>query len=176
MIKDSSKIQLEAKTPTRASVTLEETQVSDSKIVIYGLPHNAIAAKIDTFTSPDTILAGTRGECKRADYVILSDDNDKKLILYIEIKLKRKEEKHLIEQLKGAVCFIGFCKEVAKQFWYNPTFLSDFDCRFVVFTHTGSIRKRSTRIDKDHQKNDTPEKALKISYTQKYEFSQLVGR
>ena len=176
MIKDTSKVQLEIKNENRASVTLTEPDAPDSKVVVRGLPHNAIVIKVDTFPSLDTIFTGIKEECKRSDYVIVANSNEKKVVLYVELKLTKKQEKHLIKQLKGAVCFIGYCKEIAREFWNDPDFLSNFNYRFVVFTHTGgSIRKRSTRISNKHRKNDTPEKALKIAYTQKFDFNHLTS-
>ena len=78
-------------------------------------------------------------------------------------------------QLKGSVCFVGYCKEIAKEFWHKNDFLSEFESRFVSITRTGSINKKRTRINKENTPNNTPERMLKLSYPHKPQFNQLVG-
>jgi len=176
MIMDSAKVDIEPKSGSdKASVTLKEPQSSASKVVIFGLPHNAIVIRVDAFKSPDTILTETRGQRKRADYIILANKNGKKNILHIEIKTTKDSEKNIIKQLKGSVCFVGYCKEIAKEFWYENDFLSEFNHRFVSITRTSSIPKRKTRTEKKWENNDTPEHMMKLSYPHKPQFNRLVG-
>ena len=176
MIKNSAKVDIEYKSgSSKASVTLIESQSPTSKVVIPGLPLDVIVIKVDTFKSPDTILTETNGQRKRADYIIVADKNGKKNILHIEIKTTTGKEKDTINQLKGSVCFVGYCKEIAREFWNESKFLSEFSHRFVCFTRTGSIKKRPTRIEKKHLLNDTPAHMLKVSYTSNYHYNHLVG-
>lgn len=71
MIKDSARIQL-SEHNDRMQVELTEPRHAQSSTIIYAVPENAVVIKVDTFTSPDAVFAGTRGECKRADFVIVS--------------------------------------------------------------------------------------------------------
>ena len=120
MIKDSAKVNLESRSdPDKASVTLKEPQSPTSKVVVFGLPLDAIVIKVDAFKSPDTILTEARGQRKRSDYIIVANKNGKKNILHIEIKTTKGNVKDIIMQLKGSVCFVGYCKEIAKEFWYK---------------------------------------------------------
>ena len=176
MITDSAKVDIEPQSSSNmASVTLKEPQSSVSKVEIRGLPLNAIVIKVDAFKSPDMILTEARGQRKRSDYIIVADKNDKKNILHIEIKTTKSKEKDIISQLKGSVCFVGYCKEIAKEFWHENYFLSKFESRFVSITHTGSINKKPTRINKKHNPNDTPKHMMKLSYPNKLQFNRLVG-
>ena len=114
MIMDSAKVDIEHKSGSnKASVTLKEPQSPASKVEIFGLPHNAIVIKVDAFKSPDTILTETRGQRKRSDYIIVANENNKKSILYIEIKTTKGKEKDIIMQLKGSVCFGSLVSRVA---------------------------------------------------------------
>ncbi|MFV9629892.1 MAG: hypothetical protein ACNYWM_02270, partial [Methanosarcinales archaeon] len=70
---------------------------------------------------------------------------------------------------------VGYCKEIAKEFWYENDFLSEFNPRFVSITRTGSIDKKGTRINKKNVPNDTPERMMKLSYPHKPQFNRLVG-
>ena len=177
MIEDSAKVNIESKSgSSKASVTLIESQSPTSKVVISGLPLDAIVIKVDAFKSPDTILTEARGQRKRADYIIVANKNDKKNILHIEIKTTKSTEKDIIKQLKGSVCFVGYCKEIANKFWHETDFLSEFEYRFVSITRTGSINKKPTRIIKKHKPNDTPERMMKLSYPYKPQFNLLVGQ
>ncbi len=176
MIKNSAKVNIESKSGSnKASVTLKESQSPTSEVTIYGLPLDAIVIKMDEFKSPDTILTETRGQRKRADYIIVANRNGKKNILHIEIKTTIGNEKDIVKQLKGSVCFVGYCKEIAKEFWYENDFLSEFNPRFVSITRTGSIDKKGTRINKKNVPNDTPERMMKLSYPHKPQFNRLVG-
>lgn len=176
MIMDSAKVDIEPKSGSnKASVTLKEPQSPTSEVTIYGLPHNAIVIKVDAFKSPDTILTEARGQRKRSDYIIVANNNDKMNILHIEIKTTKGIEKDIIKQLKGSVCFVGYCKEIAKEFWHEKDFLSEFEFRFVSITRTGSINKKRTQINKKYNPNDTPERMMKLSYPHKPQFNRLVG-
>ena len=176
MIENSAKVNLESgSNPDKASVTLKEPQSPTSEVTIYGLPLDAIVIKVDAFKSPDTILTEARGQRKRSDYIIVSSKNNKKSILHIEIKTTKGNAKDIIEQLKGSVCFVGYCKEIAKEFWHENGFLSEFESRFVSITRTGSIDKKRTRINKENTPNNTPERMMKLSYPHKPQFNQLVG-
>ena len=175
MIKNSAKVNIESKSgSSKASVTLIESQSPTSKVVISGLPFDAIVIKVDAFKSPDTILTETNSQRKRADYIIVANKNGKKNILHIEMKTTNDGNKNIIKQLKGSSCFVGYCKEIAKEFWNEEKFLSEFHPRFVCFAHTGSIKKKTTRIKK-HKHNGTPERMMKLSYPHKPQFNQLVG-
>ena len=175
MIQDSAKVNIESKTgSSRASVTLVESQSPTSKVLISGLPLDAIVIKVDAFKSPDTILTETNSQRKRADYIIVANKNGKKNIVHIEIKTTKAREKDIINQLKGSVCFVGYCKAIAEEFWSDYNFLSEFNPRFVSFTRTGSIQKRSTRPGNKYRLNDTPANMLKVSYTNNYHYNHLV--
>jgi len=175
MIYDSAKVNIESKSGSnKASVTLIESQSPTSKVVISGLPLDAIVIKVDAFKSPDTILTETNNQRKRADYIIVANKNGKKNIVHIEMKTTTAREKDIINQLKGSVCFVGYCKAIAEQFWNDNKFLSEFNPRFVSFTRTGSVQKRPTRPGNKYLLNDTTAHMLKVSYTNEYHYNHLV--
>ncbi len=65
-------------------VKLYETQAPDVNVEIRDLPEDAVIIKADDFPPPDTIFKGEKGECCRADYILISEKE--KCILYIELK------------------------------------------------------------------------------------------
>lgn len=174
MIKDGAKVPLLEK-HGKKSVVLSEPQHPDSSVTIAGMPDNAIVIKADAFKSPDTVFTGLHGECKRADFVIVADTDNKKSIICIEMKAKKASEKEIIQQLSGAKCFIVYCQTVGKSFWKQRDFLAGYSLRFISIGHT-SIPKRRTRIDRSAGTHDRPERMLKISSPHHLQFDQLAGR
>ncbi len=158
----------------RPWVDLEEFAAAHPPVRIRGLPDDAVVIKVDAFRAPDSIFAGTRGECKRADYVIIADTGGKKRILFIELKQGTKPKHEVIKQLRGAQCFIKYCQEIGRHFWKERGFLDGFEPRFVSVKQI-RLAKRKMRTTQDQRPNDTPERMLVISRPNDLEFNHLVG-
>lgn len=181
MIKDTAKLDIihdQRKKSGKKKIDLTEPQHPNSKVTISGLPDNVIAIKADSFKSPDTILNGSRRECKRSDFIIIAEfDNNKKVILFIEMKAASKEEIEVVAQLTGSLCLISYVREIGKQFWKQKDFLKNYLYRFVSISHT-NISKTNTRpprVNRPNGKHDRPDKMLKIAYTGNLQFEDLVG-
>ena len=159
---------------SQLSVRLEEPQQPDSAVVIKGLPNEVIVIKVDTFPAPDSIFTGTSGECRRADYVIVANEQDRKKILFIEMKRTKAPQNQIVEQFKGAACFIAYCKEVAKQFYNCNDLMAGYDFRYVSFGHT-SIAKRKTRYEKTAAHHNRPDRMLKIDWPNNLYFKHIAG-
>jgi len=153
-------------------VKLNEPQAPDSSAEIRNMPSDALVIKVDAFHAPNDMFNGGNGECKRADYVIISAE--KKCILYIEIKRTKDRWEQVVKQLIGAKCFMVYCQEVGKSFWKEKNFLCEYKHRFISIGHT-SIPKRKTRITRNSPKHDSPEKAMKVEWPSYLQFNQLVG-
>jgi hypothetical protein len=172
MIKESARVKLQIE-HERLIVYLCEPQDSDSVTVIRNLPSDALVIKVDEFPAPQTIFNGEKGECKRADYVIIGFE--RKVILYIELKKSNtKTWTHICNQLMGAACFITYCQEIGKYFWKEKSFLDGYQHRFISIV-SNSINKTMTRELKRGDIHDTPEKALKITSPHYLQFNRLVG-
>lgn len=159
----------------RKKVLLEETQCSDSSVIIYGLPENTIAIKADAFKSRESFFSGSRGECKCADFIIVADAPNKKIILCIEMKKTKGPRIGIVQQLNGAQCLALYCQEIGKAFWGQEEFLDDYKFRFISIGHI-SIDKHKTRIDQPSGLHDKPEKMMKIDWPRYLEFNRLAGR
>ncbi|AFY74023.1 hypothetical protein Syn7502_01996 [Synechococcus sp. PCC 7502] len=122
---------------TDNKVVLKEPELSDCFVTIHGMPDEdeVIIIKADTFKSPDSVFKGEHGECKRADFIIVADTNTKKVIICVELKKTKNDEKSIIKQLIGAKCFVLYCQEIGKSFWRQPNFLRDYQYRFVSINH-----------------------------------------
>ena len=158
----------------KSETTLTEPQCPGVSVTISGLLDNVIVIKADAFTSPDTVFMGSHGECKRADFVIVADTGNKKVIICIEMKARNNGGKGIIQQLTGAQCFVGYCQEIGKAFWHQPDFLKDYVYRFVSISQI-SIAKSKTRLTRLADTHDRPDRMLKIAYPHHLQFSHLAG-
>ncbi len=171
MIKDTALVQQQNEYG-KPLVKLCEPQAPDSRATIRNLPADTVVIKVDAFCSPDNVFNGGNGECKRADYVIISAE--KKCIIYIEMKRTKDGWNQIVKQLLGAQCFIKYCQEVGKAFWGENDFLKGYKSRFISIGHT-SIAKKKTRIDKNADRHDTPQRAMKVNWPNYLQFNQIAG-
>jgi len=150
-------------------IRLQEAGIKDSVSFIRNIPSDVIVIKADEFPAPKTFFKGDNGECKRADFIIISEE--KKVILYVEMKAGAKDASHIVKQLKGASCVISYCKEIGKQFWSEARFLDGYAHRFIGIVNL-SISKRPSRY-KSAPLHDLPESFLKISSPHHLQFNKL---
>ncbi|MGB5770925.1 MAG: hypothetical protein WBM32_13810, partial [Crocosphaera sp.] len=129
MIQDEARIQL-TDNHGKKQVILPEVQ-GKYEITIRNVPENTIVIDPEKFESPKTIFKGDKGECKRADYIIISHENKKKIIIILEMKAGKATEKEVIKQLKGAECFVYYFQKIGKSFWGNSSFLNGYKYRFI---------------------------------------------
>jgi len=161
MIQDSAKLSL-TESYGRWKVELTELQHPASSVTIRGLRGNTVVIKADAFRSPHTIFNGSRGECKRADFIIIADEGNYGVIIYIEMKATKGLEKEIIQQLKGAQCFVAYCQRIGQAFWDHRTFLDGYSQRFVSIGYT-SISKKKTRVERKAGRHDRPDRFMKIT-------------
>lgn len=174
MIKDSARIEL-VDSYDKKKVELAESQQTNSSVTVLGLPDDTIVIKADAFASPKSVFNDLQGECKRADFIIVTSDGDRKTIICIEMKVGKGEtEAEIIKQLKGAKCFIVYCREIGRSFWGAPSFLDDYTYRFVSIRES-SIAKRRTRPDLQTGVHDQPDKMLKLLGKGSFQYNRLVG-
>lgn len=156
---------------------LEEPDLPNCFVTIRGMPDEDqfIVIKADQFPAPETVFNGSKGECKRADFIIFADTEKKKVILCIEMKATRKTAKEweIIQQLKGAKCCVSYCQQIGKEFWGQTKFLDSYVYRFVTIRDI-NIPKRPTQ-EKIIDNHDIPERMLKISNPQYLQFNHLIG-
>ncbi len=170
MVKDSATVPL-TEYYGKYKVDLTESKYS---VPVFGMPDNAIVIKADAFSAPDTVFKCKRGECKRADFVIIADTGTKKVILCIEMKARKDSTPEIIQQLAGAQCFVAYCREIGQTFWNQPDFLKDYIYRFISIDHI-SIGKKKTRITSEAGTHDRPERMMKIGWPHHLQFNHLVG-
>lgn len=151
---------------------------AETTVQIKGLPHESVVIRAEDFKVPRTVFNRSKGQRKRADFVIVSNDDAKRWIIYIETQAGNyKTATHIIEQLKGAQCFISYCKCIGKSFWKSEEFLDGYEPRFVNIAGL-NLEKQGSRsyspyIQAKGKLHDTPEAFLKILGSPNLYFRQL---
>lgn len=173
-------IELEEGYYGKKMVTLSESEDFHHKgysVVIHNMPEDAVVIKTDIFPSPNAVFNNGKGACKRADFVIVANTDVKNVIIFIEMKKgKGGSEQEIIQQLKGAWCFIDYCRSIGQKFWNEPKFLTSdrYLYRFVSIRDIG-INKKSLRTPHPKGVHDCPERMLKITSPHHLQFNQLIG-
>ena len=141
-------------------------QRSAYSLRIHNVPEEIIAFKADVFPAPRKIFKGEKGECKRADFIIIAGANKANWIVYIEMtsgKGGSKTKKDIEQQLRGAQCLLAYCRAIGQEFWQEPKFLEqrNYQSRFVSVRDIGiskqannnTARIRSTRQSEGYAEN-----------------------
>jgi hypothetical protein len=177
MIQESATVPLEDNYGKK-KVTLREPDLPNCFVTIHGMPNDdqVIVIKADAFTSPKAVFTGLKGECKRADFIIVVDTETTKVILCIEMKAKAKTspEWEIIQQLKGAQCFVAYCQKIGKEFWSAKQFLDAYVYRFVTIRNINIHKKPIREVITDE--HNCPERMLKISSPHHLKFNLLIGK
>jgi hypothetical protein len=169
------KPELELKEP-RKTTEPGESGEAEYVVLIRDIPSDAWAIKADLFTQPQAIFRGSKGECKRADYILISEE--KKKIIFIELKQTKEstQRNHIIEQLKGAHCLMHYCQEIVCRFWGVSNFLHGCDKRYVhINGPRPSVNKRSTCAKARPTKHDSPENHMRIAHKTYISFNELAA-
>ena len=177
MLSDAVRVPLQQQGENRPSVALTDEQ-AETTVEVKDLPHESIVIRADAFHPRKPVFEGSKDERRRADFVIVSNEENEKWIICIETQTsKSKDENRVVAQLKGARCFISYCQCIGKSFWKSSNFLDGYQDRFISIANI-SIDKLRTRLDSqtDGKMHDTPDDFLDISGRQSLYFDELTPR
>ena len=157
-------------------VELEDRQ-ANTNVKIKNIPHNSIVVRADTFEFRHPVFAGSKDEGKRADFVIVSNENTKKWMICIEIKRGNIQQSEVTAQLRGARCIMDYCKSIGREFWAARKFLSGYEYRFVGIARL-NIPNQPTRANTSsgnskRQLHSRPDAFLPILGRQSLYFNEL---
>lgn len=145
-------------------------------VKIHGAPDDIIVIKADRFPPSRKIFKGEKGECKRADYVIIARTDKQNWIIYIEMKGgKYGLHREIVQQLKGAKCLIAYCRAIGQAFWDQRNFLkeNDYEQRFISIKNI-RLAKKQTRMKKGSALHDKPENMHRLDRS-RLQFNELTG-
>ena len=175
MLSEGAQVRLQ-QVAGNTSVELKDKQAKTT-VEITDIPHNSIVIRAETFKPPN-ILKSLKGQRKRADFAIVSNMKGEKWIICIETqKGTGKDPEEVEQQLRGAECFMGYCKCIGKSFWQSKSFLDGYQYRFVSIVNI-NIDKQITRPYKPGNQprkrlHDNPENFQEIPGHQSLHFDQL---
>lgn len=172
MINSSAIINLEAHYKNKMKVVLEETETEDCKLEVYDAPHDAIVIDVDTHFKNDELFDCTSSECKRSDFIIISEA--KNVVIFIEIKKGNSGTLGIVNQLKGGLCVFEYCQSIAREFFGENNFLNSYDKRFVAFKRV-NLKKRKVSVEKGIGDHSTPETLMKLSWASTVYFNKIAA-
>ncbi len=143
---------------------LIESNAQDSSVTLKNIPKDIYTVKLDSCFHNDNIFAGESGECSRCDFVIFFIEANKLNIMYVELKQSGGDAHKIKDQLKGGSVFVKYCAEIIKTFLKENDIMGDYKEHFVAFGNTQSATKRATQYGKTDNKNNSPDKFLKVSF------------
>lgn len=147
------------------SVELQEPKNLNSKLIIKDVPEDLLVIDLDSNFTLNNIFQGGHGECKRSDYLLISESE--RHIFIIEMKssskLKHINKQDVRWQLQGGREFWIYCKNIInsfkdyvenqKDFWK----ISDFNYieRYILSygTSINYSEKRPTRLPSSKRKS-----------------------
>lgn len=173
LINNNALVPIETGSYGRLKVTLiepENREFPEYKVDINGIPKNAIVIKIDEFPTPKPLFKNSKGECKRADFAIITD----KLIILIELKSGKGNNSEIIQQLKGAQSVVDYFRSIVQNFWGKSNFLdmTHYKYRFISIKSIG-LNKKTTFQRDSRETHSSPERMLKITAPNNLQFQQL---
>lgn len=180
LIRDDALAPVESPYRTK-TVVLEEPghqQQPAYSLRISAVPDDVIAFRADAFPAPNYIFRNDKGECKRADFLVIASDGKTNWILYVEMKRgKGHSEKEITQQLRGAQCLVAYCRAIGQEFWQERRFLKkeSYQQRFISVRNIGA-QKQPTRAKPSSGRHNAPERMLKINAPKgNLRFDQVVG-
>lgn len=171
MIKNTAQIAVQDHY-SRKKVILNEHDTVGSILEIHNVPADSIIIDVDASLDIRNLINTTNGACKRADYLIISQE--KKLVLFIEMKKGNPKTSDIIKQLKGTLCVFKYCQAIASEFFDTVDFLADYKMRFVAFKNV-NLTKQKTKIDKAMSSHDTPETLMRVSWANIIQFNKIAA-
>lgn len=154
----------------KKKVSLVECNTTGSQLEIFNLPEDSIVINLDSRFENYKLFEGSAGECKRSDYIIISES--KNIAIFIEMKKGKSDTSKIIQQLKGSLCTYEYFQSIAREFFNKNKFLAGYNKRFVAFTRA-SLTKRKTKINKAKNDHSTPNQPMKISGAQNIQFNMI---
>ena len=126
-------------------------------LTIRFVPEDAIVFKCDSFPNTgEVFFNGRSGECKRADYVLVSESE--KVIMIFELqKSNRKTAHEITAQLKGAKCIVDYCESISSEFLGMHDIFCGFTYRYYKSINTAPRKRAFGKEEKPA--NQTPETA-----------------
>lgn len=155
-------------------VELTDTQ-ANTTVEIKGLPRDSIVIRAEVFVDPLTVFEGSKKEDKRADFVIVSNEEQERWIICIETQASdSKTAAQIIAQLRGAQCFMSYCKCIGRSFWELEEFLDGYEYRFISMANINVKKRRTRPFHSRGELHSHPNVFLKILESPRLHFSKLL--
>jgi len=152
------------KTDCEYSVTLiEEDKAAKLKeITIHNVPKNTILLSLYQYSQLGIgnklkkIIKADLGVFRCCDYVLATIDDNRIVLVYIEMKSEESQHGDIIKQFKGATCFIGYCHAIIQTFFNIPKEEFQSIRLYYVLISKARLNKKPTK-NMNYKKHTSPE-------------------
>ena len=153
-------------------ICLTEAQTQNSFFEIYNLPVDAFVIDLDKSFNNQKLFKGNAGECKRADYMIISESYAR--ILFIEMKQSSDSATDITYQLRGALCVFEYYQIIAREFFKIKDFIN-FEKRFIALMHTNAKKNITPSKDSCSKANNHPDNYFRVFGRNSMQFNALAA-
>lgn len=175
MINQSAMVGLQNYNVGAKKVVLIEHQTANSELEIRNIPEDSVVIEVDKSISNNDLFSNKKQECKRADYLIVSEQNN--LILFIEMKKGKHNGPETIKQLKGSLCVLNYIQSIAREFYKEHDFLDGYNKLFIVFQKVNTKKKKTSYHNmRENIKSNTPENPKIFSQFTDIQFNRILGK
>ena len=124
----TSFIEYPLETDGKFSISLTETDPAAKlkKVTISDVPEKSMLLKLNEYSKlnignkMNKIINDEKSIFQCCDYLLMSEDESKLYMVFIEMKSTNLDRSHITSQFKGASCFMEYCNSIAKHFYGLP--------------------------------------------------------
>ena len=127
---------------------------------IHSVPDDMLVIHCDKFPDTGKFFKGKNNECKRADYVLISD-SERAIMIFELIKSNSKSAGKVTDQLKGAKCILDYCESISLEFLGKNDIFVDYTYRYYKVVST--MAKKRAFSEYERTENTKPELHKKLS-------------
>jgi len=152
-----------ANTDRGFSVVLAENDKSAKlkEVTVYNVPQKTILLSLHEYEKLKIgnylkrILNADPGIFKSCDYLIITVMKEELYWVFVELKSEEFKKNYIIQQFKGASCFIEYCNAIIEHF-FNPSIKSmTINTRYVLIAGKPLDKRRTKSIK--YTKHTKPE-------------------
>lgn len=121
------------------------TDAKLKKVFVGGIPRDSVLIKLDGAKPLNALLAKDFGLRCRCDYVLLTERNGRKILVFCELKSERFSHPEVSAQFKGGKCLVRYFESLLQEFHGRRGVLPASEDWYYVLFYKDSTRKRTTK-------------------------------
>jgi len=117
------------------------------------------------------LFSGINREARRCDYILITSRDNKKRVLFIELKSYNFSKREVDEKFMATEAILNYCSTILDKFYGEKNIMKSVEKRFVLF-YKSRINKRNTRNGRRNY--ETTDSIFKVSNPREVPFNSLI--